>query len=110
MKRLFTLCAVIITAVASMNAEPAAVTVNSTTVAIKSVSGTVTDANTQEPLAGVTLECSGKKYYSDLEGKFTLTVPATSQEKIDVSLISYQSSTIVLEANVNTLDVSIKQR
>jgi hypothetical protein len=110
MKRLFALCAVIFTAVAAINAEPAAITACTTTVAIKSVSGTVTDANTQEPLAGVTLECSGKKYYSDLEGKFTLSVPATSQEKIDVSLISYQTSTIVLEANVNTLEVSIKQR
>ena len=110
MKRLFILCAVIFTTFATMNAEPAAVTTTSTSTAIKTVSGTVTDANTQEPLAGVTLECSGKKYYSDLEGKFTLNVPATTQEKIDVSLISYQSSTIVLEANVNTLVVSIKQR
>lgn len=110
MKRLLILCAVILTAVATMNAEPAVEMASSKSVAIKSVSGTVTDANTQEPLAGVTLECNGKKYYSDLEGKFTLTVPATSQERIVVSLISYQSSTILLEANINTLEVSIKQR
>ncbi len=109
MKRLLALSAVVL-ATTVLYAEPAAVTTTTTVETIKTVSGTVTDASTAEPLAGVTLECSGKKYYSDLEGKFTLTVPATSQEKIDISLISYQSSTIVLEANTSSLDVSIKQR
>lgn len=110
MNRLFVLCAILLAATATLKAEPAAAVATTTVETIKTVSGTVTDATTTEPLAGVSIECSGKKYYSDLEGKFTLTVPATSKEKIDISLISYQTSSIVLEANVSTLEVSISRR
>jgi len=111
MNRLFACCFVFLAATTfTLKAEPAAVAVSTTIETIKTVSGIVTDATNSEPLAGVTLECSGKKYYSDLEGKFTLTTPAASQEKVDISLISYQSSSVDLEANVSTLNVSIKQR
>lgn len=76
------------------------------------VTGTVVEAGTQEPIIGATIAVKGTKIatVSDINGKFSLTVPAG--KKMTVSYVGMKSVTlsakskmkIVLEADNTTLN------
>jgi len=94
-------------------AEPAA-TVNTLqkeqTTESKTISGKVTDMNTSEALAGVTITLAGKKAYTDLEGNFTLPCPSDLKQKLVVSQISYRNETVeVTASNTTSLTIKLKQ-
>ncbi|MCK9640099.1 MAG: TonB-dependent receptor [Prolixibacteraceae bacterium] len=61
----------------------------------KSISGTVSDASTKEPLVGVTIQVAGTTTgaATDFDGKFTLKV--TPGQKLIISFVGYVSQTIV---------------
>ncbi|MCX6220703.1 MAG: TonB-dependent receptor [Bacteroidia bacterium] len=60
----------------------------------KSISGTVSDASTKEPLVGVTIQVAGTTNgaATDFDGKFTLKVGAG--QKLVISFVGYVSQTI----------------
>lgn len=62
--------------------------------------GTVLDAANNEPLIGATIMPigGGQGVAADLDGQFTLTVPA-SVKKATISYVGYTSQTVVLEDN-----------
>jgi hypothetical protein len=64
-----------------------------------SVSGTVTDRNTGEALAGVMIRVgeNGTAVYSDFEGNFEITV-APGEYTLTTKLISYEPAELKLEA------------
>ncbi|MFW5792852.1 MAG: carboxypeptidase-like regulatory domain-containing protein [Bacteroidota bacterium] len=74
------------------------------------IEGKVIDFETKESLAGVTINISDYKAYTDLEGNFNIEVPSTymADNEIKISYISYQETTISI--STETLDViEIKQ-
>ena len=60
----------------------------------KSISGTVSDASTKEPLVGVTVQVAGTTNgaATDFDGKFTLKV--NPNQKLVISFVGYVSQTI----------------
>jgi len=62
----------------------------------KSISGTVSDASTKEPLVGVTVQVAGTTNgaATDFDGKFTLKV--NSGQKLVISFVGYVSQTIAV--------------
>ena len=62
----------------------------------KSISGTVSDASTKEPLVGVTIQVAGTTNgaATDFDGKFTLKVGAG--QKLVISFVGYVSQTITV--------------
>lgn len=59
-----------------------------------SISGTVTDASTGEPLIGVNIYTSSGRYgtISDLEGCYSFTVPRGRAEELRASFVGYEIS------------------
>ncbi len=66
-----------------------------------SLSGQVIDNGTGEALAGVLVKIdeSGKKIYTDFEGKFEISGLFPGSYSISTSLISYESGEINLDLN-----------
>jgi len=100
---------------AALSAEPTNITVEKACVTASTttttVTGLVADANTAEPLVGVSIECNQQTYYSDLEGKYSMVLPANASLSVEVSLISYQPTTIELTTGADFIqNVSLKQR
>lgn len=58
---------------------------------------TITDAHTNEALAGAAIDINGKKYYTDFNGRIAINTQSTTQATI--SLISYRDITISLAPN-----------
>ena len=61
------------------------------------ISGSVTDKNNNETLAGATIEVGGKKVYSDLDGNFALPVSEQGVYNLKVELISYETAELQIE-------------
>lgn len=75
------------------------------------VRGSIFDKNNKETLAGATVLVNGKKYYSDLDGNFTLIGLQPGKHTIRVELISYEPTQ--LDVNVSTsqkLNISLSQQ
>ncbi len=56
------------------------------------ISGSVIDNKSQESLAGAAITIDGTKYYSDLDGNFTISDLKPGKYTVKVELISYQPS------------------
>ncbi|MFA7494532.1 MAG: carboxypeptidase-like regulatory domain-containing protein [Proteiniphilum sp.] len=54
------------------------------------LTGSVVDDKNKETLAGAAIIVDGKKYYSDLEGQFTITGVNPGKYEVKVELISYE--------------------
>lgn len=68
--------------------------------------GKTTDINTNELLAGVKIQIEGieTQFYSDLDGKFNITLPPGTYN-VKFSMISYNASYIEnLELNAQNID------
>lgn len=70
------------------------------------IAGVVYDENNNETLAGAAITVDGKKYYSDLDGKFSLAISKKMCE-ITVELISYEPTRIVIDAQAKNEEISI---
>ncbi len=74
----------------------------------RTITGTVTDADNDEPLVGATVVLSGttKGTSTDIDGKYELSVP-NNATSVDISYTGYASQRISLEAS-NNYDVKLK--
>lgn len=81
------------------------------------ISGIVTDAKTNEPLIGATIEVAGTSFktVSDADGKFLLTGLNHGKYNITIKYIAYQSCTLtgveaLKDASSNVVSVKLKVR
>ena len=63
------------------------------------LTGSVVDDKNKEALAGVTIYVDGKKYYSNLDGDFSISDIKPGKYQIKVEFISYEP--VVVEIDVN---------
>jgi TonB-dependent starch-binding outer membrane protein SusC len=74
----------------------------------RTISGTITDADSDEPMVGATIVLSGttKGTLTDIDGKYELSVPENATT-VDVSYTGYATQRIALTAS-NNYDVKLK--
>ena len=78
-------------------------------ISLISIQGKVIDSNTKESLAGVSIDVSSYRVYTDLDGNFQLNIPSyLIDENIKVSYISYEESLINI-SNLNRSVIEINQ-
>lgn len=65
------------------------------------VKGSVIDKNSQESLAGAAIFIGGAKYYSDLDGNFTVFNLKPTKHTVRVELISYQPAELEIDLRKN---------
>jgi hypothetical protein len=63
--------------------------------------GIIVDAENNETLAGASIIVNGEKYYSDLDGKFTIPHVKPGKQELIVELISYESALVEVDCNSN---------
>lgn len=75
------------------------------------LTGSVVDNKNKETLAGAAIIVDGKKYYSDLEGQFSITGVNPGKYEVKVELISYEPYTMEVDLTQNkNLNVSLLQK
>lgn len=75
------------------------------------LTGSVVDDKNKETLAGAAIIVNGKKYYSDLDGKFTITDVNPGKYEVTVELISYEPYTTKVDITKDqNLNVSLLQK
>lgn len=80
-------------------------------VKVLQLTGSVVDDKNKETLAGAAVIVDGKKYYSDLDGQFTITGVNPGKYEVKVELISYESYTTEIDLTKSRkLDVSLQQK
>ena len=74
------------------------------------LTGSVVDDNNNEALAGATVYVDGKKYYSDLDGNFSISDIKPGKYQIKVEFISYKTVTVEAEVNKDeNINISLFQ-
>lgn len=75
------------------------------------VTGTVTDANTNEPLPGVNIKVVGKLVgtSTDFDGNFTLEVNENLPFSLEVSFVGYTNTTVQVTENNQVLNIAITE-
>ena len=68
---------------------------------LSSISGVISDYDTNEKLAGVTISFvdSGKKIYTNVQGDFTIEGLAPGTYKIKINCISYKDKEVTVEVS-----------
>lgn len=96
----------------SVNKSKETVSVNNVeNVKALQLTGSVVDDKNKETLAGAAIIVNGKKYYSDLEGQFTITGVNPGTYELKVELISYETFTTEIDLTKNqNLSVSLLQK
>jgi hypothetical protein len=75
------------------------------------LTGSVVDEKNNETLAGAAILVNGKKYYSDLEGKFSIADVKPRKYKLLVELISYEPVSMEIDLTKNqNLHISLLQK
>lgn len=73
--------------------------------------GTIVDAENNETLAGASIIVNGEKYYSDLEGKFTIPHIKPGKQELIVELISYEPVSIEVDGSKDrTITIKLLQK
>lgn len=71
--------------------------------------GKVLENETNEPLTGASIEVNGKKYYSDINGAFSLQLKRGEKAMMKVSMISYESLSLEVDTdNASNMHVLLK--
>ena len=85
--------------------------VGSVMVAQTRVSGTVTEAKTEQPIPGANVKVVGKSIgtTTDFDGKFSFKVNQEIPFKIEVSLIGFSSKTVEITQNNQVLNVALDE-
>jgi len=80
-----------------------------TLMAQTTVTGTVTDVATGQPIPGANVKVVGKSLgtSADFDGKFTLNVSQNPPFKIEVSIIGYTASNVEVTSNDQVVDVAL---
>lgn len=65
------------------------------------ITGAIIDKKNNESLAGATIIIEGNKYYSDLDGNFSVSNLKSGKYTMKVELISYQPSEMEIDVQVN---------
>ena len=75
------------------------------------ITGTVTDANSNDPLPGVNIKVIGKSLgtSTDFDGNFTLKVNEEVPFSIEVTFVGYERKTIEITENDQNLSISINE-
>ena len=73
----------------------------------RTITGTVTDATSGEPVVGVNVSAKGTTVgtVTDLDGKYSLGVPKSANAVV-FSFVGYKTQTIALDGASNILDVA----
>ncbi|WP_294079339.1 carboxypeptidase-like regulatory domain-containing protein [Proteiniphilum sp. UBA5384] len=80
-------------------------------ISILQLTGSVVDGKNKETLAGAAIIVDGKKYYTDLDGQFTITDVTPGKYKVKVELISYEPYTTEIDFTKNKkLNISLLQK
>ena len=75
------------------------------------LTGSVVDEKNKETLAGATILVDGKKYYSDLDGNFSINDVTPGKYQVVVELISYEP--VLMEVNLtgnHNLNIGLLQK
>ena len=65
------------------------------------LTGSVVDDKNKEALAGATIYVAGKKYYSNLDGDFSIPDIKPGKYQIKVEFISYKPVVVEIDVNKN---------
>ncbi len=75
------------------------------------LTGSVVDEKNNETLAGAAILVNGKKYYSDLDGKFSIADVKPGKYELLVELISYEPVSMEIDLTKNqNLHISLLQK
>lgn len=75
------------------------------------LTGSIVDEKNNETLAGAAIVVEGKKYYSDLDGNFTITDVKPGKYALQVELISYEPVSLEVDLTKNqNLHISLLQK
>ena len=75
------------------------------------LTGLVVDEKNNETLAGATILVDGKKYYSDLDGNFSINDVIPGKYKLIVELISYEPVSMEVDLTKNQkLNIGLLQK
>jgi iron complex outermembrane recepter protein len=75
------------------------------------VSGVITDANTQQPIPGVNIKIIGKSLgtSTDFDGKFTLEVSEEPPFTIELTYVGYSRKTVEITESDQVVQISIEE-
>ncbi|MDT0554232.1 TonB-dependent receptor [Urechidicola vernalis] len=75
------------------------------------VTGTVTDSESQQPIPGANVKVVGKSLgtSADFDGKFTLEVSENPPFSIEISIIGYSPTTVEITQNSQDVNVSLTE-
>lgn len=80
-------------------------------VKVLQLTGSVVDEKNNESLAGVAIVIEGKKYYSDLDGNFTIKDVKPGKYELVVELISYEPVSLHVDLTKNEkLNIGLLQK
>ncbi len=68
---------------------------------VSRLDGIIVDAENNETLAGASIVVNGEKYYSDLEGQFTIPHLRPGKQELTVELISYETASVEIDSSSN---------
>ncbi len=86
-------------------------TVVTESVNVLQLGGIVVDAENNETLAGASIIVNGEKYYSDLEGKFTIPHVKPGIQELTVELISYEPVSVEVDCSRDkTITIKLLQK
>lgn len=82
-----------------------------TLIAQTTVTGKVTDKDTQEPIPGVNVKVVGKSLgtTADFDGNFTLEVSENPPFSIEISIIGYKTATIEITQNEQEVTIALEE-
>lgn len=66
---------------------------------VSQLDGIIVDAENNETLAGASIVVNGDKYYSDLEGRFTIPNLKPGKQELTVELISYEMASVEVDCS-----------
>lgn len=75
------------------------------------LTGVVVDKKNNETLAGASILVDGRKFYSDLDGKFSVNDVKPGKYEIVVELISYEPISMQVDLSKNqSLNINLNQK
>ncbi|SOE21195.1 TonB-dependent Receptor Plug Domain [Spirosomataceae bacterium TFI 002] len=76
------------------------------------ISGTIADSETKEPLIGVSVQVKGKIIgtITDIKGQFSLSTSTTTPFVLTISYVGYQSQEVSITANNTNVNISLEEQ
>ncbi|MGI6572495.1 MAG: carboxypeptidase-like regulatory domain-containing protein [Fermentimonas sp.] len=78
---------------------------------VSQLDGIIVDAENNETLAGASIIVNGEKYYSDLDGKFTIPHVKSGKQELTIELISYEPVSVEVDGSRDkTITIKLLQK